>query len=803
MSIFTALKTSTSSLDAQGTKFEAISDNIANSNTDGYKRTDVKFATLVNERITETRFSAGGVMARPRQEVEQRGQIQSTSFSTDMAVSGRGFFIVTEHATANAVRSDEGLAYTRAGSFRTTEEGYLRNAAGYYLQGWTVNRAGQVARDGIINKSPTEFDLEPVNINRIATIAEETNNLRTRLNLPAEFTDRIAIARSLTSQAAGGILGALADVAGGGPPINSIAGAAFATSGAELAGWAAAIGGGAVLNFPGAPGPANLGGLQALVNPAARQAAFTAAQQGKSPQQIAEAAGDAARRAVAGTNIQIDPDGAGAVVARAPTGAELDLLRNNIINGFGARQGLLTQINNAVIVRNTKADFLSAIGVDKALGVGNSPDAKVEPHFTTTRTVYDAQGMPRRVRLEWYRIEQAPLWEDRNADGNVDPGEDIKARPNTWAVRIATNGVDGMQPGLQDFQAPDNGNAGDENRLQTMASNRGVEVPRFVVLAPNAQQRENPINNRDGTVLGDIPDVPPVAARGIDEQNQATAANQIVQTDVLFMQFNGDGSLEGVFVQPDFSNANRVAARMRRPSDTPHHISVAVGRVVPDTMTSGWFGKGTDGTSLVRAPVAGDTDFVTGGAIPVASPFGERGARSLVFNWDIGRPTHVRLAEAVAPSEDFAGTGLDGLTHFDSGESEPTVELFHSHQDGLRAGTVTGVHVQEDGTVIARYDNGGERRIYKVPLASFTNPNGMVNVTGNVYKESKESGQMQINRAGQGVNGVVKGSALERSTVDIANEFSDMIVTQQIFTANTRVISTSDEMLTDVNNMVR
>ena len=190
MTLFAGLKVSTLGLKAQGTKMSAISDNIANVNTVGYKRTEVQFSTLVTERIRETRFTPGGVIARPRQTVDQEGQLLGTGISTDLAVSGRGMFIVSENPVYTTQTSDDGLAYTRAGSFRADQDGFLRNTAGYYLQGWTVNRNGDVTLDGtdpatIVN-SPGFNELQPVNVNRFSNIAEQTENFRTRTNLPAD-----------------------------------------------------------------------------------------------------------------------------------------------------------------------------------------------------------------------------------------------------------------------------------------------------------------------------------------------------------------------------------------------------------------------------------------------------------------------------------------------------------------------------------------------------------------------------------------------------------------------------------------
>lgn len=150
-------------------------------------------------------------------------------------------------------------------------------------------------------------------------------------------------------------------------------------------------------------------------------------------------------------------------------------------------------------------------------------------------------------------------------------------------------------------------------------------------------------------------------------------------------------------------------------------------------------------------------------------------------------------------TQKFGTNGLaDGFTQNDQASS-----LISSNVDGSVAGTFTGVSIGDDGVVKAMFDNGTSRAIAKVPLVTFPNPNGLSAASGNVYFETQESGSGNINEAMTGGAGKIFGNALELSTVDLATEFTNMIVTQRSYSANSKTIQTADEMLAEIINLKR
>ena len=135
----------------------------------------------------------------------------------------------------------------------------------------------------------------------------------------------------------------------------------------------------------------------------------------------------------------------------------------------------------------------------------------------------------------------------------------------------------------------------------------------------------------------------------------------------------------------------------------------------------------------------------------------------------------------------------DGMTQF-SGK----YQINFSSQNGAQFGNFAGISVGEDGVVTALFDNGVTRPVFMVPVATFVNPNRMDSLSGNVYIETDFSGMATVREAGEGGAGSIEGAALEGSTVDLGEEFTAMIVTQQAYSAAAKIITTADEMLDEL-----
>jgi flagellar hook protein FlgE len=117
------------------------------------------------------------------------------------------------------------------------------------------------------------------------------------------------------------------------------------------------------------------------------------------------------------------------------------------------------------------------------------------------------------------------------------------------------------------------------------------------------------------------------------------------------------------------------------------------------------------------------------------------------------------------------------------------------NQDGVQFGNFSGVTINASGIVTANYDNGLSRAIYILPISTFSNPDALQAESGNTYLQTPDSGNAVLRQAGTGAAGAISPSSLENSTVDIATEFSNLIVTQRAYEANSKIITTADQML--------
>lgn len=179
MSISSALLAGISGLVSNSSALASISNNIANSNTVGYKRQDTEFLDLVTAQSgLRGTYAAGGVTTVTRQLIQQQGETHATSSATDLAISGQGFFVTTTDPTSTS--ASQLRNFTRAGSFLPDAAGYLRNNAGFYLQGWVANSNGD------INTDPSDITkLHTININSQAGSAGATTAISINANVDA------------------------------------------------------------------------------------------------------------------------------------------------------------------------------------------------------------------------------------------------------------------------------------------------------------------------------------------------------------------------------------------------------------------------------------------------------------------------------------------------------------------------------------------------------------------------------------------------------------------------------------------
>jgi flagellar hook protein FlgE len=174
-------------------------------------------------------------------------------------------------------------------------------------------------------------------------------------------------------------------------------------------------------------------------------------------------------------------------------------------------------------------------------------------------------------------------------------------------------------------------------------------------------------------------------------------------------------------------------------------------------------------------------------------------------------PTGIMIPGNDTPSLNFAvpganpvsvtlnlGGGINGLTQFANASTAVLRD-----QDGYTAGQLQNFSIDRSGLITGFFTNGTTTPLGRIVLGDFNNPAGLLRVGDNMYQESANSGSAVLGFALEGSQSAITSGALEMSNVDLAQEFTNMIIAQRGFQANGKVVSTSDEMLQDLMSIKR
>ncbi len=707
MTLFGALTSGVSGLTAQSSAIGAISDNITNVNTIGYKGTQVDFQTLVTVQTSGTFYSAGGVQSKPRQDTGVQGLLQSSTSQTDIAISGSGFFVVNE---ASAPTLSNEFLFSRAGSFFQDDEGFLRNTAGYYLQAWPTSADGTVTTNNTALTIPnqnvisTDF-LATVNLNRVGGTATATSTIGIGANLPStddsgtthktdvQFFDTLGNANTTSLTYTKGNSNNQWDVA-----ITPPSGVNVVTLYSDTAG-ASVYESRGQLEFTGIP---------------ANDATMTITQNGATITYQFDTAGGAADTA---TVKQVDISAANITVAQAVDAlvTKIKEADTNFAN-YGGFTNNRIQVNPG---QSTGIYFTED---------GSGPIA-INPTGLLTST-----GARATVQESSYTVSKTAA-ANRDLHQFTFPG--LPANGDTLVIN-------GTSYSFQTGEA-----AGNNDTVISTAT----------------------------TVSAMLTDLE--AAMEANDASFATGASTI---------------------------RTRVNASQAEPP------SVLADTLVIDTISTGTFDLtfGAGFTNIATEP-DGTAAYVANTAFAVNK------TQAINFDSD-GLPSTFGIAEmeilgfanGAANMDDDASNSAritldlgrvgeaNGFTQFGA-EFTPGFIT----QNGSQFGTLAGVTIDESGLMTALFDNGETRPIFKIPLATFVNVNGLNSRTGNVWNQTQSSGDNTLREANNGSAGSVNQATLESSTVDIGQEFTKMIVVQRAFSAATKIISTADEMLEELVRIKR
>ncbi|SFN85392.1 flagellar hook protein FlgE [Cohaesibacter marisflavi] len=205
-------------------------------------------------------------------------------------------------------------------------------------------------------------------------------------------------------------------------------------------------------------------------------------------------------------------------------------------------------------------------------------------------------------------------------------------------------------------------------------------------------------------------------------------------------------------------------------------------------------------------PVSADTSTTTGSVTssPITVQFNNDGSLASVSGTDLDITWNTGAAASSIKLDLGTVGGSDGLTQYSSNDVENAdIDVKSIIVDGRAYGTVDDIEIETDGSVVATFSNGETRNIYKIPVATFINSDGLTEDSDGIYAISTYSGNATLHTAGTGSAGSLKSSSLESSTVDTSTEFASMLSAQQAYSSASQIISTAGDMFDSLLQAVR
>ncbi len=777
-----------------------IGNNLANLNTIGFKSGRALFQEMLSETVrgasrpTEDRAGTNPLQVGLGMTVAAvdtqfgQGQLQLTGNMMDMAIQGKGFFVM---------RNGDQNFYGRAGAFQFDGQGRLTTGQGLIVQGWSADPTGAIGSGSTLGDVRLPFD------EKSPAQATTTIRLASNLDASAEALNTITQTNPLLAMAqATDALSNLFDSSG---TILGIQDGDLIEL--RYAGTAETL----VTNLSAASGsPLDLvDGDSVVVSWGTGSGQFAFADT-MTLQDLAAQIETVLATQEPGVTVGVNSDGS-LSFSNPSGGGGNDLSVTVSAAGRDAFNSLVTSVpvidgtstarseTTHVVVRlengvqfTTMNDLAAAL--QDGLQLGSSGASVV---FQNGQVLYD------------------------NSAGTSDLNDVQISRPGATATFAEAMGLQGatlaIGDTLQSGLLLDRASEGDDltNLYTTQGTSLGLQSGDVVSF---------------GAFVGGTPISP--ATLFVGNTGDGSGADRQVQTlgglmdeleDILDLRTAGGVSLEdGAIViegrsglsreisEVNFSEAGNSALsgalgfnQTQAATDVTHEASIHVfdslGHSHELTLQ---FTKDNDTPNRWTWQASTDAGIVMGGGTGFVTFNGDGSLES--FGTDDGGPLQIDPSTgANGPiSIDFdPGTlgAIDGITGFARSSTTAIVD-----QDGHTMGTLESVAVDADGVVTGVFTNGTSRALAQVALASFKNPGGLLREGGDGWMVSANSGEPVIRRPGtSGDVGTISPGTLEMSNVDIAQEFTNMIVAQRGFQANARTISTSDEMLVDLVNIKR
>jgi flagellar hook protein FlgE len=749
MGIFDAMNTSVGGLQAQSYALQNISGNIANSSTTGYKGIGTSFEDLIPDSSVPSKQVAGGVTAHAQATITTQGTISASSVATNMAITGDGFFSVQKATgVVDNVPVFNGVTdYTRRGDFQVNANGNLVNGAGYYLMGVAVDpKTGNP-----LGNVPTVLKFQNNFIPAQATTAiQYAANLPTQPNTVASST-----AASGTLLAAGGINPS--DFAANPLPVGTPP-APYAN--ATISG-AAATG-----NLRSAYTSKSSTGTVALQDNAS-----------------AAAAGSTSLDASAGNHLASS-------ILTALAGQTLTINGNTIT------------FNNSTTVTTTGSNTTIGLGAGTTATVASilnaiqtAGGAGVTATLTASGNIQISTGTTTDVSITSGAAATALGISSVTRGGNVLSTPSITG--STVLSGTATAG--GAEVLSSGFAAGDTITV-DGQTLTFMAS--GASGANQINITDNITTLLGKIDGLSGGSGSSI-------SGGVITLNTGTVSNLSVSssnsaafaalgfTSAISKNRSGGGTAgTGTVIGNDIATFTKEsisggAVTAYNAAGTPVNLQLRWAKSDSASLGAGhtdswnlFYQTDPNATGTGVGWVNSGQTFTFAADGSLTSPSGS----GITIN-------NVTVSGQSLGSVAF-NISSGGLTQYASTSGAVTINTIT--QNGYAAGQLRSVAVNNSGLVVGTFSNGQNLDLASVTLSHFNGTNYLKALDGGAYAVTDQSGP-----AIDGASGTISGSSLEGSNTDIADEFTKLIVTQQAYSANTKVITTANSMVQDLLNVLR
>jgi len=708
--MLTSLYSAVSGLQSNGTEISVIGNNIANANTVGFKAARTTFEDIMSSSLGGgTSLQVGrGSMAATVMPVFTQSSFDTSSNATDLAIDGKGFFVVKNP-------NDARLYYTRAGDFIFNKDGLLVNPNDYVVQGWMMDQA----------TGETIGDITDIDVSKISSSSKATSEITIGANLQATKEPKFVVNDDNNTLV----------ITNNGNPSQTITIENGIYTGETLA------------------------------------------------EKLQEKIGI----------------------------VDFKVSYDEVSGKFIFTNGTANDITMNVTDQNfTIGSLLGFEVIDRDDGDGDSDattgvdDVTINAGETIKSDTYPKLS-----------VKKFKITEDNNIiKFSIDGGANVLTATLSTGEYTAEPYADGSgnltTPIAQEIE--------DElNAALPAGSGLTFDVKfnendgKFIITATDSSGSDRTIDFYWGDDTIDNDPGEETTASSILGFAKKTKDNEndpdVINSFQLTVPANDSGSITSVYAPNTIFDATTydysTAINIYDSLGNPHTVTFYFKKVAQNY----WEWHATVSSDELDGAVPDDNGNaqpyeVGNGGILEFNPSGSlkdaSGVDEVIFNFAGGAKLLQTVEMDFGTETTSGGSGLDGITQFASSST-----TFSQSQDGYPAGTLTGVEVDNYGIISGIYSNGEIKKLAKIAIAKFTNPWELGKIGKNLFAQTVASGDAIIGGAGDGGRGVIVSHALEHSNVDIAEEFVKLISAQRAFQANSRVITTSDQLLMEVVNLKR